>query len=256
MRFDGRTCLVTGGAKGIGEAVVKILARNGANVAIFDIQFEKAKALADSLQRTMERRLLAISGNVSIRKDVENAVQEVMREFGRIDILINNAGIWSGGLIVDMKEDDWDAVFDVNVKGVFLTSQAVAKVMMKHGGGRILNIASAAGKGGGTEGWGAYCASKAAVIMLTKVMALELKPYRIWVNSLSPGATKTDLLRRIIDTEGGDYGYAARPEDVAEAAALLVSEEAGDVTGEDFDGPPRVDLKSIRRLLLEAKRRS
>ncbi|MEM3693463.1 MAG: SDR family oxidoreductase [Candidatus Bathyarchaeia archaeon] len=249
MEFENKICLVTGGAQGIGAAIVGTLASHGADVAILDQEIEKARKLADSVQKATGRRVLALPGNVSKREDVEYAVQRILMEFGRIHILINNAGIWRGGLIVEMDEDEWDAVFNVNVKGVFLCSQSVAKVMIGQGGGRILNIASSAGKGGGTEGWGAYCASKAAVIMLTKVMALELKPYGIWVNSLSPGATKTGLLREIVEREGGDYRHAARPEDVAKVAAFLVSEEACNVTGMDFDGPPWGDIESLRRIL-------
>lgn len=254
MRFRDKICIVTGGGLGIGEAVVKAFAREGANVAILDVDIEKATAVAHEAQLSTGRKMLAVLADVSRKRAVEEAVAKVVDTFGRADILVNNAGIWRGALLTEMSEDDWDAVFAVNVKGVFLCCQTVAKVMMQQGAGTIVNIASVAGKGRGSETWGTYCASKAAVIMLTRVLASELKSYGIEVNALCPGATETHLLRTIIAAQGGDYSHAAKPEDVAEAVLLLASNEAKGVTGEDFDGPPWANAESLRKRIQEVRR--
>lgn len=197
-----------------------------------------------------------MSGDITRKGDVERMVERAIEEFGRIDVLVNNAGVWRGSLLVEMREEDWDAVFAVNVKGVFLCSQAVAKEMIKRKRGKIINIASMAGKGSGVATWATYSASKAAVIMLTKVLAKEMKPFGVAVNALCPGATKTDLLRTIISTQGGDYGYAAEPEDVAKAVTLLSSSLAEGVTGKSFDGPPWVTVEALRKLIQRQRRTS
>lgn len=256
MGFNGKVCLVTGGARGIGKATVWAFAKAGADVALCDLDLSEAKAVAHEVQASTGRRTLALLGDVSKKRDVERIVQRVLGKLDRVDVLVNNAGIWRDTFLAEMAEEDWDAVFAVNVKGVFLCSQAVAKVMMRQRSGSVISIASLAGKGRGSETWGAYSASKAAVIMLTRVLASELKPYGIQVNALCPGATDTDMLGTIISTQGGDYSHAARPEAVAEAVVLLASEEAGGITGEDLDGPPRVDAEALRRHLRRLRRRA
>lgn len=256
MKLKDKVCMVTGGAQGIGKAIVWAFAKEGADVVICDVDLQKAEAVEREVRASTGRRVLALFGDVSRKKDVERVVQGAVEEFGRIDILVNNAGIWRGSQLVEMREEDWDAIFAVNVKGVFLCSQAVAKVMLRQGGCSIVNIASVAGKGKGSKTWGAYCASKAAIIMLTRVLASELKPYGIQVNALCPGATDTGLLKTIIDTQGGDYSHAAKPEDVAKAVVLLASDEARGVTGEDLDGPPWADVESIRGLIRERRSRA
>jgi len=240
---------VTGSSQGIGRATAFAFAEEGAEVVLFDINARKIEETSHDISFSTRRRTLALHGDVGKKADVERMVKTTIDEFGRIDILTNNAGIWRGSLLAEMEEEDWDAIFDVNVKGVFLCSQLVAQEMIKRKSGRIINIASAAGKGSGVASWGAYCASKAAVIMLTKVLAKELRPFGITANALCPGATDTALLKNIISTQGGDYRHAARPGDVARAVIFLSSDLAEGVTGKIFDGPPQINIETLRKIL-------
>jgi len=256
MPLKDNVCIVTGGGQGIGRAIALAFAKRDAEVVIFDIDADKAEETSNEIRSFTGRKTLMLSGDVSKNEDVERMVVKTVEEFGRIDILVNNAGIWRDHLVIDMNENDWDRVFAVNVKGVFLCSQAVAKEMVTRKQGKIINISSVAGKGSGAETWSAYCASKAAVIMFSMVLAKELKPFGITVNALCPGATDTALLHGIISTQGGDYSHAAGPEAVAEAVALLSSDVAEGVTGGIFDGPPWVDLETLTKNIQEQREAS
>lgn len=247
LRLDltGKVAIVTGGSQGIGKAIVETFIDCGAKVVIADINPEKAKDLANKFND----RALAVKVNVVNKEDTEKMVRDTVNAFGRVDILVNNAGISTMDFAVDIREEDWDRVMDVNAKGVYLSSQAVAKEMLKQGeGGKIINMASQAGKNG-YRCMGNYCASKHAVIGFTKVMAVELAKDQINVNAVCPGIVETDMKKRerveggvlrglsAEDIEAEDnsqvpLGRTAKPRDIANLVTFLASELSNYMTGQ------------------------
>jgi NAD(P)-dependent dehydrogenase (short-subunit alcohol dehydrogenase family) len=235
--LEGKAALVTGAARGIGRAIAETFAEHGARVACGDVEFDVVEQVASGV------RGLALQLDVTQPQSVQKAVDAVVGQFGRIDILVNNAGILRPHLIVDFPFEDWERIFRVNVHGTFLCSQAVARQMIQQGGGgAIINMSSASGKKADREE-SAYCASKSAVIGFTRVLALELGPYGIRANAILPGATDTEMLRRLIDEVPGvreellaktPLGKMATPRDQANAALFLASELASHITGEQL----------------------
>ncbi|OGP65804.1 MAG: 3-oxoacyl-[acyl-carrier-protein] reductase [Deltaproteobacteria bacterium RBG_13_53_10] len=236
MALKDKVALVTGAAQGIGKAIALLLAREGADVVISDINIEKAEETAREIE-AMGRKAVAVKVNVASLGDVEKMVQSVLDRFGRIDILVNNAGIARDKLILRMAEEDWDAVIDINLKGTFNCTKAVVKHMSKQRSGKIVNIASVVGEMG-NAGQANYSASKAGVIGLTKTIAREFAQRGINVNAIAPGYIETPMtdalpekvkeeLKRMIPAE-----RLGRPEDVAEAVLFLVSEASGYITGQ------------------------
>ncbi len=235
LGLSGKVALVTGGAQGIGKAIALLLAQNGADIAVSDINLEKADETAKEIE-SMGRRAMAIRANVASPADVEKMVESILAQLGRIDILINNAGIARDKLILRMTEEDWDAVLDVNLKGTFNCTRAVVKHMSKQRSGKIVNIASVVGEMG-NGGQANYSASKAGVIGLTKTIAREFAQRGINVNAIAPGYIQTSMtdalsdkaketLRSMIPME-----RLGRPEDVAEAVLFLVSDASSYITG-------------------------
>ncbi|WP_281397278.1 SDR family NAD(P)-dependent oxidoreductase [Heyndrickxia vini] len=187
LDLTGKVAIVTGGTQGIGKAIVDALLDCGAKVAAVDININH--------HQTTDQ-LLYVQADVTNSDQVNNMVETVIESFGRLDILVNNAGISSMDYAVDIKEVDWDRVMDVNAKGVYLCSQAAAKVLKKQGdGGKIINISSQAGKNG-YRLMGSYVASKHAVLGFTKVMAIELAKDQINVNAVCPGIVETDMKKK------------------------------------------------------------
>lgn len=242
MSLQDQVAVVTGSGAGLGEAIVRKLAGLGADIVINDVVAEAAERVAADL-RGMGRRALVTLGSVASADDVDKMVEAAMAEFGKIDILVNNAGITRDALLVRMKEDQWDLVLDINLKGAFLCTKAVARPMMRAEYGRIVNIASVAGVGGNV-GQANYSASKGGLISLTKTTAQELAARNITANAVAPGFIETKMtevlspevregwLRRV------PLGRAGTPEDVANVVAFLASPEAGYVTGQclNIDG--------------------
>jgi 3-oxoacyl-[acyl-carrier protein] reductase len=235
LKLEGKVALVTGAAQGIGKAVVLLLARNGADIVVSDINLEKAGETAREIEAT-GRRAMPIKVDVANSGDVERMVQTILEQFGQIDILINNAGIARDKLILRMTEEDWDAVLDINLKGTFNCTKAVVKHMSKQRSGKIVNIASVVGEMG-NAGQANYSASKAGVIGFTKTIAREFAQRGINVNAIAPGYIQTpmtealpekakDELKRMIPME-----RLGQPEDVAGAVLFLVSEAASYITG-------------------------
>lgn len=233
----GRNAIITGGARGIGEAIARILARMGANVILWDVLEDQAKATAETLAREFGVKAAGYAVDVTKSESVEEATAAAARDFGTLDILINNAGITRDGLIIRMKDEDWDSVLAINLKGVFQCTKAVGKVMLKARRGTIVNIASVVGVMG-NAGQANYSASKAGVIGLTKTSAKEFASRGIRVNAVAPGYIKTAMTDKLTDEQRArmqqliPLGELGTPEDVADAVAFLASDAAKYITGQ------------------------
>jgi 3-oxoacyl-[acyl-carrier protein] reductase len=234
--FEGKVAIVTGAARGIGQSIAKKLAQEGADVVICDLQAEWLAETAGIVQE-LGRKALPLAVDVGDGQAVNACIAEVVKVFGKIDVMVNNAGITKDTLLVRMSDDDWDAVLRVNLRGTFLFSRAVAKVMMKQRSGAIVNIASVIGLIG-NAGQCNYAASKAGVIALTKSTAKELASRGVRVNAIAPGfisSKMTDALsQEVRDAMMANIPLArfGGPEDIAKAVVFLASDEASYVTGQ------------------------
>jgi NAD(P)-dependent dehydrogenase (short-subunit alcohol dehydrogenase family) len=239
-RLDGKVALVTGGSRGIGRATALGLAEAGADVAVASRKLPDLESVAAEIKK-MGRKSLAVASHVGRMEDINSLIARVTDEFGRIDILVNNAGT-SPALASSLEVDErlWDSIMNLNLKGLFFLSQAVAKIMKEHGGGNIINVASMDGFKPEAN-IGTYAVSKAGVIMVSKVMALELARYNIRVNTLAPGNVHTrlgdsrfmampeyreEMIRRT------PLGRIGEPDDMVGAMIYLASDASSFVTGE------------------------
>ncbi len=240
MDITGKIAIVTGAGQGIGKAISLRLANAGADVAILDLNLQSAETVAKEIE-TMGRHAIPIQVNVSKSENVNAAVRRILTEFGRIDILVNNAGIAGRTLpLTDLDESDWDEVIAVNLSGVFLCCKAVIGTMIAQDYGRIVNIASIAGKEGNPT-MIPYSVSKAGVICLTKALAKEMTDYNIRVNAVSPAVIETPIMDGMAQSTI-DYmvskiplGRIGKPEEVAAVVNFLASDEASFVTGQCYD---------------------
>lgn len=237
MKLQGKNALVTGGSRGIGKAIALELAKQGANVAInFTSNEEKALEVVKEIEG-FGVKAVSIKGNVTQTTDVEHMISTFNDHFDTLDILVNNAGVTKDNLLIRMKEEDWDGVMEVNLKGVFLTTKAVARKMMKQKNGKIINLSSVVGVMG-NPGQGNYCASKAGVIGFTKSIAKELGGKNITVNAIAPGFIETDMTDVLSDKAkeamlgSVPLKRAGKPEDVARLVSFLSSEDADYITGQ------------------------
>ncbi|MEK7850363.1 MAG: 3-oxoacyl-[acyl-carrier-protein] reductase [Deltaproteobacteria bacterium] len=236
MELNGKVALITGAAQGIGKSIALVLARNGADIAVSDVNLEKAEEAAREIQG-LGRKAIAIKGNVAAVADAEKMVEEAIAGLGKVDILVNNAGITRDGLMLRMKEEDWDLVIDINLKGVFNCSKAAVKHMAKQRYGRIVNIASIVGEMG-NAGQANYSASKGGVIALTKTVAREFAGRNVNVNAVAPGFIKTAMTDALPDaarealTKQIPLDRLGSPEDVANAVLFLVSDASSYITGQ------------------------
>jgi meso-butanediol dehydrogenase/(S,S)-butanediol dehydrogenase/diacetyl reductase len=250
-RLQGKVALVTGGGRGIGCAIARRFADEGAAVAVLALHRESAARAADEIERG-GGRAVGLAGDVSDEDDVRRAIEEAVASFGRLDVMVNNAATIAIGPVVETTKDEWDRVFAVNLRGVFLGCREAARQMIAQGdGGRIINASSGAGRRGSAL-IGAYAASKFGVIGLTQSLAVELAPHGITVNAYCPGHVTSTPMWDAIDAAGSarsgeppgsakraaeaesPLGRAGRPEEVAAAVAYLASDEAGFVTGESL----------------------
>lgn len=228
--------IITGGAQGIGRAIALKLSGEGAHVIIADLNGEAAQKTAEEIENT-GGKALALEVNVANHESVAHMVETSMDVLTRIDVLINNAGITRDNLLIRLGDDDWDSVLDVNLKGVFYCTRAVAKVMMKQRRGRIVNISSVVGLMG-NPGQANYAASKAGILGLTKTAARELAPRGITVNAVAPGFIETDMTQSLPEKAVEAFitsiplGRPGLPEDVAGVVAFLVSGDAAYITGQ------------------------
>jgi galactitol 2-dehydrogenase len=246
MRLENKVAIVTGGASGIGAAIVRRFVAEGAKVVVADLNLEAAQALADQIVNGGGEAL-------AVRVDVRNQARDqamvdaAVARFGRLDILVNNAGVFRMKPFLEITDADWDFNFDVNCKGTLWCAQAAARQMIAQGqGGKIINLSSQAGRRGEPLVL-AYCASKAAVISMTQSMALALAPYKINVNAIAPGIVDTAMWE-VVDREFARYeglepgaakrravaaiplGRIEQPDDIAAAAAFLASSDADYIT--------------------------
>ena len=232
----GKVAIVTGASRGIGRSISLLLAANGAKIVAVDVNEEGTAALVEEI-KALGGEAVAVHGNVTVAADAEKMVDKGVEAFGRVDILVNNAGITRDGLLLRMKEEEWDAVLTVNLKGAFLCTRAVAKVMTKQRYGRIINIASIVGQMG-NSGQANYCASKAGIIGLTKSNARELARRNVTVNAVAPGFIATDMTDALPEKVKQEL-MAQIPlerlgssDDIAHAVLFLAAETSAYITGQ------------------------
>ncbi|MBU3156302.1 3-oxoacyl-[acyl-carrier-protein] reductase [Clostridium estertheticum] len=237
LMLKGKTAVVTGASRGIGRAIALKLAKHGANVVV------NYRNSVDAVQEVVKEiealgvKVLAIQADISSYTDVENMIKKSVEEFGSIDILVNNAGITKDGLLMRMKEADFDSVIDINLKGAFNCTRHVAAIMLKQRSGRIINISSVSGLTG-NAGQVNYSAAKAGIIGMTKSVAREFGSRGVTCNAVAPGYIQTDMTEdlpaKVKDTIMGTIPLKrlGRPEDVANVVAFLVTDEAAYITGQ------------------------
>ena len=236
VEFADKVVVVTGGGQGIGRAICLNFARAGASVVVLDISESLAATVKDELGK-QGFNAAADTADVSDAAQINGVFEKIIQNYGRIDVLVNNAGITRDGLVVRMKEKDWDDVIDINLKGAFNCTKVAAKAMLKQRSGRIVNIASVVGAMG-NPGQANYSASKAGIIGFTKAVAKELAPRGITVNAVAPGFIGTEMTAALSDKVKEamiaqiPLGRMGTPEDVATIVTFLASEPAAYVTGQ------------------------
>ena len=239
MSTQNRTAFVTGASRGIGRACALALAASGARVALAARQVDKLEQVAAEI-RAAGGEAFCVEIDLSVTDSIRSALATAAKEFGRIDILVNNAGITRDGLVLRMKQQDWDAVLSTNLTGAFVATQQVLLSMMRERWGRIINISSVVGQSG-NAGQANYAASKAGLVGFTKSLAQEMAARGITVNAVTPGFIETDMTQ-VLSQEIKDKVLSSiplkrlgKPEDVAAAVRFLASEEAGYITGHVLD---------------------
>ena len=236
MKLEGKKALVTGASRGIGRAIALALAAEGADVVVNYAGSEAAAKEVAAEIEAMGRKAFVVQADISSNEAATAMVDEVVKEFGRIDILVNNAGITRDGLLMRMKEEDWDAVLTTNLKGVFNCTKAAVKYMMKQKAGKIVSISSVVGLMG-NAGQANYAASKAGVIGFTKSVARELAGRGVTANVVAPGFVRTDMTAKLSDSIIASYegqiplGRLCDPDAIANAIAFLASDAADYITG-------------------------
>lgn len=245
-KLDGKVALVTGAGSGIGRASAELFAAEGAAVAVVDLREDAARETVGKLTAA-GHRALAVAADVTDALAIAAAVEQTVRELGRLDVVYNNAGIGSTGSVADAAEDDWDRCLAINAKGTYLTSRAAVPHLEAGGAGSIINQGSVAALVG-VANFAAYCAAKGAVVALTRSMAIDLAPRGIRVNVICPGTVFTPLMEPMLAARGdGDMekglamtvakypvGRLGMPEDIARVALFLASDDAAFVTGATF----------------------
>ena len=252
MQLEDKIALVTGAGRGMGRAISLQLAEAGANVAVSDIDASTAEDTAVAVKQ-LGRESIALPADMGNLNDIDDMVRQAKDAFGRIDIMVNNAGVTKYLDIMEVQEEDWDRIHRVNAKGVFFCMQRAAQELIKQGqGGRIINIASIAGKGYAGTSNAAYAASKGAVISPTHIAALQLGRYDINVNAICPGSTLTAMAAETMAGRAGSSGQSMReleeardaripigrpnePEDIAAMAVFLAGPGARNITGQAFN---------------------
>lgn len=246
MELKNKVAIVTGAAQGIGKSTALVLATYGSDIIVADLNLDVAQNTADDI-RAMGRNAIAIKIDVSNKTSVEDGVDTAIKHFGKIDILVNAAGVSIASMVETLPEDIWDLTMNINVKGVFLCCQAVIKHMKENRSGKIINLSSRAAKIAEIS-LSSYCSSKAAVGMFTQVLALEMAPYNINVNAVCPGLVDTEMIQKAIIRISNERGLdpeeyrkswveevpfkrMAKPEEIGELIAFLASDKSEYITG-------------------------
>ena len=234
MKLQGKIALITGASQGIGRQIALRLAADGANIAVVDMSVEKGELVCEEL-RAMGVKAKAYKCNVTVTEEVAATVKAVAVDLSKVDILVNNAGITRDGLVLSMKDADFDAVLNTNLKGAFIMIRACYSGFIRKKSGRIINISSVSGIMG-NAGQANYSASKAGLIGLTKTVARELASRNVTCNAVAPGFIQTAMTKDIGEDNALrtmiPLGRMGKPEDIAEAVAFLASDAAGYITGE------------------------
>jgi 2-hydroxycyclohexanecarboxyl-CoA dehydrogenase len=242
MKLRGKTALVTGGGRGIGRAIALGLAQEGAQVAVLDILADNAAAVAGEIEATGVKAL-ALPADLTKRAQVDRAIADTLAQFGQIDILVNNAGWDRMEMFLDSEEETWDKIIAINFKGILYVCKAALPSMVARGQGKVISIASDAGRAGST-GEAVYAGTKGAIIAFSKTLAREMARHKITVNVVCPGLTETPLLQGIREqspktekvieavTRAIPLGRVGQPEDIAGAVVYLASPAADFVTGQ------------------------
>ena len=240
MRFQEQVAVITGAARGIGRAIALAFAGEGAKVALVDINSELLERLREEIVR-QGGEALSVPCDISKSSDVKEMANQVLNTFGRIDVLVNNAGIIRRGTIETVTEEDWDRVIAINLKGTFNCCKAVVEPMKRQGGGKIVNVSSISGKTGDITSAPGYGSSKAGGDALMKTLARQLAPYGIRANAVAPHAIETEMSAQWSEERRREIiaaiplGRLGRPEDVAQAVLFLASDAASFITGEILD---------------------
>ncbi len=238
MKLKDKVAIITGARRGIGFGVAQEMAKEGAKIVISDIDQKECENACKTLTKKYHTKTLAVKCDVSKKEEVENLINQTIKKFKRIDILVNNAGIVKFGPLIGKTEEDWDLTLDINLKGVFLCTQAAAKHMIKQKSGKIISIASIAGFVG-FDNISDYCASKGGIVTMTKEFALELAPHNINVNAIAPGIIQTKMTKSMLEDKKTKesllaqtpLGRVGTPEDIGKAAVFLASNDSSFVTG-------------------------
>jgi NAD(P)-dependent dehydrogenase (short-subunit alcohol dehydrogenase family) len=237
FRLDGQVSIVTGASRGLGQAMAEALAGAGSDLVITGRRPETLEPVAQAIRTTTGRKVLPLAMDVAEVADIRQGVDRVVTEFGRIDVLVNNAGLNERKSALEYTEETWDRIMDADVRGAFFLAQACAGVMLKRGRGKIINILSL------TTAWGlptvvAYTAAKCGLLGLTRLLAVEWAPHNIQVNGLAPGFFRTELTRQVREDARGDWvvhrtpmGRWGEPEELTGAAVFLASAASDFVTG-------------------------
>lgn len=236
MKLKDKVAIVTGSARGIGRAIALELVRNGAKLVICDLNMDDIQIVVDQFTE-MGGEAKGFVSNVTQAEEAQQLIDKTIEAFGKVDILVNNAGITRDNLLMRMKEDEWDAVIAVNLKGTYNCIRAIAKPFIKQRSGKIINLASVVGQIG-NAGQVNYSASKAGVIGLTKSVAKELAARNVLVNAIAPGFIQTDMTAKLTEkakeelTNAIPLGKLGQPEDVAKVVLFLASDDAAYITGQ------------------------
>lgn len=236
-KLDNKVAIVTGAGQGIGRAISLELAKEGAKIIVSDINQETIDKTVEEI-KSLGIDVIGVKADVSNSSEVEEMVKKALEHFGSIDILVNNAGIYPFKPLIELSEEDWNKVLNINLKGCFNCTRAVVDTMIKQKSGRIINITSIAGAVVGYSNLTHYCASKAGILGFTRATALELAPYKINVNAIAPGLIRTpgtealgeEMLKQI--EQSIPFKRAGKPEEIARAVVFLASNDSSYMTGQ------------------------